>query len=171
MAPRQRSPTPDDVDRTPSPSMSVNRKLMEKQVSTVSATSSSSSSQTPESDAARDKHDIFNLFALVRECVHESTRFTRTHTAHFLLILCFSHSLMSLYLNYVVTRGSIDDCKLRLGKGHKRAKSRVRLDRGLLYRILVGDHVIFPRRSHLGSRRTHLCQESQCYHQGTVLFI
>lgn len=84
--------------------------------------------------------------------------------------ILFSHLLMSHYMNSVVTRGSIDDCKLRLGKGHKRAKSRVRLDRGLLYRILVGDHVIFPRRSHLGSCRTHLCQESQCDHQGMVPF-
>lgn len=63
MAPRQRSPTPDDNDS--SPSMAIHRKVMEKQESNVSATSSSSS-MTPEAEIARDNHDIFNLFALVR---------------------------------------------------------------------------------------------------------
>jgi hypothetical protein len=59
MAPRQRSPTPDDDDRSPSP-LIRNKKMLEKEESTAS-----SSSLTSESEIARDKHDIFNLFALV----------------------------------------------------------------------------------------------------------
>jgi hypothetical protein len=59
MAPRQRSPTPDDDDRSPSP-LIRNKKMLEKEEPTAS-----SSSLTSESEIARDKHDIFNLFALV----------------------------------------------------------------------------------------------------------
>jgi hypothetical protein len=59
MAPRQRSPTPDDDDRSPSP-LIRNKKMLEKEEPTAS-----SSSLTSESEIARDKHDIFNLFALL----------------------------------------------------------------------------------------------------------
>ena len=62
MAPRQRSPTPQDDDTPSSSPPIMTRKRIEEE-----STASSTSSLTPESEIARDKHDIFNLFALVRD--------------------------------------------------------------------------------------------------------
>lgn len=110
-----------------------------------------------ESDIARDQHDIFNLFALVRRSL--------THLRQNMLHI--SH--LSLALDRLVTRHCVDTCKLRLGQGREWIRRGSVLDWKLLYGILVGNCVILYRRSHLGGMGSDLCQESERHHQGTIL--
>jgi hypothetical protein len=98
MAPRQRlSPTPPDEDTTSSPPMLDRNPLIMRADSEDSMSSSTSSLFVmTESDIARDQHDIFNLFALVRVSVVVAYDGVTRLTSPFSSLL----SLSSLSLSY-----------------------------------------------------------------------